>query len=213
MHKFALLALGLLSAQAHSETVFNYDGFYARMKKSEQPQYSQVTLTFILQKRGTTQSCDIQQAKITTDISDAPLTLASNGELILPYEKLLNDRKALIRLVQSPDAEPCDLNFRIRNKMPLAQTVSLKQLREVHQQFDLLLKDLAGLGKYFLPAMTGITFSVTNATVDSSDAVIQAWRCEQQHCVLDLTALREESDDVELRFSQVPAYLFPYIPR
>lgn len=215
MLKFAVLLLAFTSVSVHADTVFNYDGFFARMKKSEQPQFSEVTLTFVLQKQATTEPCVIKQAKITTDISEASLTVASNGELILPYDKLFNDRKALIRLVQAPDAVACDLNFRLRNKMPLAQTIRLKQLRTTHQQFDALLKDLAGMGKYFLPAMTGVTmqFADTEPVLQSSHAVQQAWNCQGTSCHLDLSALQNEADEVELRFNQVPEYLFPYIPR
>ena len=36
----------------HADTVFNYDGFYARMKKSEKAEYSDITLSFLLQKTG-----------------------------------------------------------------------------------------------------------------------------------------------------------------
>ena len=39
-----MLALGL-PVQA-GESVFNYDGFYARLKKSEQAKYANVTLAF-----------------------------------------------------------------------------------------------------------------------------------------------------------------------
>ncbi len=215
MHKFVVLLFAFVSVAVSADTVFNYDGFFARMKKSEQPQYSEVTLTFVLQKQATVEPCQIEQAKITTDISEAPLTLASNGELILPYEQLFNDRKALIRLIQKEGSTPCDLNFRLRNKLPLAQSIPLKKLRATHQQFDALLKDLAGMGRYFLPTMTGVTFQFTqvNPEMSSSDAVKQAWRCEGNTCHLDLTALAKESDEVELNFNQVPEYLFPYIPR
>jgi hypothetical protein len=215
MRLFAILVLAVLSACVQADTVFNYDGFYARMKKSEQPQYSEVTLTFVLQKQATIEPCQIENAKLTTDISEEKLTIASNGELILPFEKLFNDRKALIRLKQPAGAVSCDLNFRLRNKMPLSNVIRLKQLRATHQQFDLLLKDLAGMGKYFLPAMTGVTvqFPKANPVLTSSARVEQAWRCEAKHCHLDLSQLVDEPDDVELQFSETPEYLFPYIPR
>ncbi len=215
MYKVVVLLLTMFACTAHADTVFNYDGFFARMKKSEQPQYSDVTLTFVLQKQATVEPCQIEKAKITTDISEETLTVAANGELILPYEQVFNDRKALIRLVQSKDATACDLNFRLRNKMPLGQTVKLSQLRKIHQQFAALLNDLAGLGKYFLPQMTGITLQFANSAplMQSSSAVEQAWHCQGNNCHLDLTALPDGSDDVELKFSQAPEYLFPYIPR
>lgn len=222
---------GQLQAQVHAETsadpaastVFNYDGFYARMKKSEKPEYSEVTLTFILQQRGNAQRCDVDKAEITTDISKDPLTVASNGELILPYDELYNQRKALIRIYQKTNAVPCDLNFRLRNKMPLSSELSLGQLRTLHQQFDALLKDLAGMGKYFLPDMTGVTlqFDSENPVVtplNASDAAVSALlssaaQCSKQQCQLDLSQFRQVSNDVTLRFSQTPSYISPFISR
>ncbi len=225
---------GQLQAQVHAETsadpaastVFNYDGFYARMKKSEKPEYSEVTLTFILQQRGNALRCDVDKAEITTDISKDPLTVASNGELILPYDELYNQRKALIRIYQKPNAVPCDLNFRLRNKMPLSSELSLGQLRTLHQQFDALLKDLAGMGKYFLPDMTGVTLQFDSenpvvtplATSDTdvaalSAALATAAKCSKQQCQLDLSQISQVSNDVKLRFSQTPSYISPLISR
>ena len=216
---FGLLAIALFSAampwQVHAETVFNYDGFYARMKKSEKPEYSQVTLTFILQQRGKAERCEVERAEITTDISKDALTVASNGELILPYDEVYNQRKALIRIYQKPNAAPCDLNFRLRNKMPLGNELSLGQLRTLHQQFDALLKDLAGMGKYFLPTMSGVTvqFDVEKPALSSTATVEGAVHCSQQQCQLDLSQLHEVSNDVKLRFLQTPTYISPFISR
>ena len=44
-------ALVAFSGSALADTVFNYDGFYARMKKSEKAEYSDITLAFLLQKQ------------------------------------------------------------------------------------------------------------------------------------------------------------------
>ncbi len=214
-HHLLLTLLGLaLLVPAQADTVFNYDGFYARMKKSEQAKYSDITLAFLLQQAGSTERCQIQSAAITTDISSEPLTLAANGELILPYNELLNSRKALIQLKQAQGAVACDLNFRLRSRMPLSQTLSLQTLQKTHQQFQQLLQDLAGLGKYFLPQMTGVTvlFS-TDAVVQQAPADIQSRvKCEGKQCHIDLTGL-DANHAAAISFSQTPEYLVPLLQR
>lgn len=210
----AVLSILAMLMPAQADTVFNYDGFYARMKKSEKPEYSEITLAFLLQKAGSTERCQIDSAAITTDISSEPLTLAANGELILPYNELLNSRKALIQLKQQPDAVPCDLNFRLRSRLPLDKTLQLAQLQKTHQQFDGLLKDLAGLGKYFLPDMTGVTvlFSGEALVQDISPALLSRVKCEGKQCHIDLTGL-DTNTAASVSFTQTPDYLVPLLQR
>lgn len=212
--RLAVLLLSALALPLHAETVFNYDGFFARLKKSEQAQYSDITLAFLLQQHGSTQPCQLDRAAITTDISNEPLTIANNGELILPYSKLLNDRKALIRLYQSAGAVPCDLNFRLRSKMPLDAEVSFSQLLKMHQQFDQLLQELAGLGRYFLPEMRGLTlhFSAEAKVLQLPAALQSRLQCKEKQCQLDLVNMDDKLTD-SIRFQAAPEYLVPWLTR
>ncbi len=209
-----LLAL-VLSAPILANTQFNYDGFYARLKKSEKAEYSAITLAFMLQRQGTQLPCELTGARITTDISDEPLTVAANGELILPYSELLNNRKALIVLQQQPNAVPCDLNFRLRSRMPLDATIKLSQLRQMHQQFDALLKELAGLGKYFLPEMTGLSlhFDKEAVLLSSGSELAAKVQCTSTQCTLDLTDTAQLPGDMLLEFNQAPQLALPLLPR
>ncbi len=213
-----LLAAASVSLPAIANTQFNYDGFYARMKKSEKAEYSDITLAFLLQKQGSTDACQIDKAMITTDISAEPLTLASNGELILPYSELLNNRKALIVIEQPKAAEPCDLNFRLRSKMPLDANISWAQLARMHQQFQSLLGDLAGLGKYFLPEMTGVSLHFDADTVlEHAPAALQSRvQCQTRVCQVQLLpalAAEAAAAPAPLQFSNAPAYLVPLLTR
>lgn len=190
-----LLALLLTPVQA-AETVFNYDGFYARLKKSEQAKYANITLAFYLQQSGSGQSCQAERALITTDISSEPLTIASNGELVLPYSELLNSRKALIRIVQPSGAVACDLNFRLRSRLPLDSSIEIKQLLVLRQQLNDLLRDLAGLGRYFLPDMTGVTvvFDAPAELISSSAEFKKRVSCTAERCHIDLQGLIATED-------------------
>ncbi|WP_306521904.1 DUF2987 domain-containing protein [Rheinheimera sp.] len=214
--RFCLVLLAaLLVSPSMANTQFNYDGFYARLKKSEKAEFSHITLAFMLQRQGTQQACELTAARITTDISDDPLTVAANGELVLPYSELLNNRKALIVLKQPEGAAPCDLNFRLRSRLPLDARVELRQLRMMHRQFDALLKELAGLGKYFLPPMTGVSlqFAAEAMVLAVPAELSQALQCEENQCQLDLTQTKEVADSLVLEFQQAPALVLPLLPR
>ncbi|MDR7119785.1 DUF2987 domain-containing protein [Rheinheimera soli] len=211
--KFYVLASALVifSGSALADTVFNYDGFYARMKKSEKVEFSDITLAFMLQKAGTNETCVVDKAMITTDISEAPLTIANNGELILPYDDLLNRRKALIILKQPEGAESCDLNFKLRSKIPVPQQATVAQLRKLQSQFDELLDSLAGLGKYWLPDVRGLTLHFTTEVMaQSADATVQQQLlCEQHRCRIQLAA--SLADNATVEFSKVPDHATPLL--
>jgi hypothetical protein len=199
------------SSSAVADTVFNYDGFYARMKKSEKVEFSDITLAFVLQKAGTSEACSVDKALITTDISEAPLTIAGNGELMLPFDLMLNAQKALIVLKQPEGADACDLNFKLRSKMPVPQQATVAELRKLQAQFDALLDSLAGWGKYWLPEVSGLTVHFASEVVaQSSDAALsQQLQCEQNRCRIFLPA--SLSDKATIQFSKVPDHATPLL--
>ncbi|MBP8226534.1 MAG: DUF2987 domain-containing protein [Pararheinheimera sp.] len=199
------------SSSAVADTVFNYDGFYARMKKSEKVEFSDITLAFVLQKAGTSEACSVDKALITTDISEAPLTIAGNGELMLPFDLMLNAQKALIVLKQPEGADACDLNFKLRSKMPVPQQATVAELRKLQAQFDALLDSLAGWGKYWLPEVSGLTVHFASEVVaQSSDAALsQQLVCEQNRCRILLPA--SLSDKATIQFSKVPDHATPLL--
>lgn len=203
--------MAVFSVSALADTVFNYDGFYARMKKSEKVEFSDITLAFVLQKAGTTEVCQVDKALITTDISEAPLTIAGNGELMLPFDLMLNAQKALIVLKQPEGAIACDLNFKLRSKMPVPQQVTVAQLRKLQGQFDQLLDSLAGWGKYWLPEVSGLTVHFDSEVVaQSSDAALaQQVLCEQNRCRIFLVG--SLADKATVQFSKVPDHSTPLL--
>lgn len=208
MRHLACALLIVASTVSAKETVFQYDGFYARLKKSEQATYSHVTLAFLLRQQQSDKVCDLKRASITTDLLNKPLILAANGELLLPYDQELNDNKAKIRLEQADDAITCDLNFRLRNKLPLTATIQLADVHKMHRQFKLLMDDMAGVAKYFLPTMPGVMlqFAQPVATTSLPDYV----HCDGRNCLLDLEKTPATG---ELVFPVAPDYIVPWIQR
>jgi len=105
------------------------------------------------------------------------------------------------------------LNFRLRSKLPLDAAIEWPQLIKMHQQFDGLLKDLAGLGKYFLPQMTGVTLQFEREVVLESAPAELASRvqCKMMQCQVLLTDAAELKGS--LRFNQAPHTVLPLLPR
>ncbi|WP_337878850.1 DUF2987 domain-containing protein [Rheinheimera sp.] len=213
MKAWIIAAALCCSLPLQADTIFNYDGFYARMKKSEKAQFSAITLAFELQRAGSSEPCVVDKALITTDISEAPLTQAANGELILPYDQQLNDNKALIRLQQPAGEAPCDLNFKLRSRLPIERETQLAVLQGMHSQFDALLDSLAGVGKYWLPEVQGLTLHFAAEVVASSpDPQVQAaLHCEQHSCKLMLNKALTQT--AVIQFSQTPLYATPLLAR
>lgn len=208
MNKLAWLLALLVAPVIAKESVFTYDGFYARLKKSEQAQYSHVTLTFLLRQQNSERVCVIDKALLTTDLVSQPLTLAANGELLLPYDEEMNDNKAKIRLQQQEDAVPCDLNFRLRNKLPLNRQLNMADVMKIHQQFDQLMDEMAGIAKYMLPEIQGVTVLFSQpAQLQSPVDYVQ---CQDLQCTIDLN--KAPADGV-LTFTATPDYIVPWIPR
>lgn len=182
----SVLALSSLSASANTQ--FNYDGIYGRLKKSEKAEFSHVTLAFSLQNSHDGSACQVDAVRIVTDITDEPMGMAGNGELNMPFSELLNNRKALIKIIQPANAAPCDLSMKIRSKIALESRLSMMQIMQLQRQFDGLLDSLAGLGKYFLPEVKGITlhFASEAQLIEAPAAIERLVSCQGTRCEIDL---------------------------
>jgi|GEM_PF-1004500 hypothetical protein len=228
----ALFTLSSTCALAHTQ--FNYDGIYARLKKSEKADFSHVTLAFSLRNSADGSACQVDAVRIVTDITDEPMGMAANGELTMPFSELLNNRKALIKIIQPANAAPCDLSMNIRSKIALESRLSMMQIMQLQRQFDGLLDSLAGLGKYFLPEVKGITLHFANEAqlMEAPAAIERLVSCQGTRCEIDLRHYASKyqvakEDDVDaimankaqdallaplqLQFKQAPLQATPWI--
>lgn len=208
-----MLLLLVLSAPASADLLLNYNGFYNRMKKLQQPEYSDITLAFALTGTRTGQACKYYSLGLKSDRHDIALELAGNGEINLPYDEALKDSNAILEVLQADNAEPCQVQFRLRSRMRLANDLSLAQLQHYRSQFDALLDDMAGLSKYWLPDVTGVIVEFADdVTMPQLDAATLAvTQCQAKRCLVHLNSKLPE--DSRWLFNQRPSYLLPLINR
>lgn len=211
MRNILLLSL-LFSGPACADLLLNYNGFYHRMKKLQQPEFSDITLAFALTGERSGQACKYYSLGLKSDLHNLALDIAGNGEISLPYNEALKDSNAILEVLQADNAEPCQVQFRLRSRMRLENDLTLSQLQHYRSQFDLLLDDMAGLGKYWLPEVSGIIveFADNVAMPQLDDATAAVTQCQAKRCFirLDANKLPEKS---QWSFSQRPSYLLPLI--
>ncbi|WP_240223866.1 DUF2987 domain-containing protein [Rheinheimera hassiensis] len=201
----------VLCAPASADLLLSYNGFYNRMKKLQQPEYSDITLAFALTGERSGQACKYYSLGLKSDLHDITLDIAGNGEISLPYDEALKDSNAILEVLQADNAEPCQVQFRLRSRMRLANDLTLPQLQHYRSQFDVLLDDMAGLSKYWLPEVSGVIVEFADDVVmpQLDAATAAATQCQAKRCLIHLnTKLPENS---HWQFSQRPSYLLPLI--
>uniref|UniRef100_A0A486XTM7 DUF2987 domain-containing protein n=1 Tax=Rheinheimera sp. BAL341 TaxID=1708203 RepID=A0A486XTM7_9GAMM len=207
-----LMSLALLvSAPVSADLVLNYNGFYGRMKKLQQPEYSDITLAFALTGETSGKPCQFYSIKLLSDQHDIVLDMAGNGEISLPYDEALKNSNAILQVLQADNVEACQVQFRLRSRMRLPTELSLSQLSHYRSQFDLLLDDMAGLGKYWLPEVNGliVEFADTVAPPTMTQENAEVTQCSANRCYIRLdTALPQDS---KWLFQQRPSYVLPLI--
>lgn len=207
-----LMPLALLfSVPVSADLLMNYNGFYGRMKKLQQPEYSDITLAFALTGQQTGQPCQFYSMKLVSDRHDMLLDMAGNGEISLPYDEALKDSNAVLQVLQADNVDVCQVQFRLRSRMRLSNDLTLTQLQHCRSQFDLLLDDMAGLGKYWLPDVSGVIIEFSHeATLPQMNGVSsRVTHCRDNRCYIRLDAALPA--DTSWLFSQRPANILPLI--
>lgn len=209
--RWLLLLLPLLAMPAYADLQLHYNGFYGRMKKLQQPEYSDITLAFALIGERSGNPCRFYSLKLLSDQHDISLDTAGNGEISLPYDEELKNSNAILKVLQADNAEPCQVQFRLRSRMRLPLSLDYATLAHYQSQFDLLLDDMAGLGKHWLPAVAGVIVQLPDDSVTTElDAVAQRiTRCAKDRC--EITLDKAVAEPAQWQFSQRPLYLLPLI--
>lgn len=209
--RFLLLLALLIAAPVSADLLLNYNGFYSRMKKLQQPEYSDITLAFALTGERTGNTCQFYRIKLVSDRHNLTLDTAANGEISLPYDEALKNSNAVLQVLQADNVEPCQVQFRLRSRMRLPAQLSLSQLTHYRSQFDRLLDDMAGLGKYWLPPLSGVIVEFAEDVVmpDLTPAQQAVTQCSARRCTIVLD--EKLPADSQWPFNQRPAYLLPFI--
>mgnify|MGYP006187143829 CR=1 FL=1 len=201
----------VLCAPASADLLLSYNGFYNRMKKLQQPEYSDITLAFALTGERSGQACKYYSLGLKSDLHDIVLDIAGNGEISLPYDEALKDSNAVLEVLQADNAEPCQVQFRVRSRMRLANELTLSQLQHYRSQFDLLLDDMAGISKRWLPDVSGVIVEFADVVTPPrmTAGAAEATQCSDKRCYIRLNS--SLAADSRWQFSQRPVYLLPLI--
>ncbi|ATC95032.1 DUF2987 domain-containing protein [Pseudoalteromonas tunicata] len=197
-----------------AEFAVSYDGFYDRMKVVNKGDYLLASVGFYLVD-GQTPSlpCDILSGRIVTEQYEQPLSFTDKGQLLLPFEKQLDQDKAVI-VVQHSSAQ-CQLQMQIEARDDYSQSVTKQQLFATYQELDKLMDDLSGflMSKVFsflMPHMTGITVEFTDLAEAVNDK--EQWQCVKNRCFSKVDQSWETQKDAVL-FSQAPVRILPYLEK
>lgn len=208
LSQIALLALSVLpiSALAQNKLELNYDGFFDRMKDLEEPEYQGVKLAFYLMDREGS-PCPISNAKLSTKVKEQDVYVLENGELLLPYEPLLDQDKALL-IIDKKDDRECGLNMRLESSILFNDKVSKQQALDLTNKFAAAFDDLGGMMSFMLPKVEGITFQF-DERVNAKITPEQLAQCDNNKCTVmkgDLVKFNGQ-----LTFNNKPVKVVPYI--
>ena len=204
-----LLALSLAPSAvlAQEKLELNYDGFFDRMKDLEEPEYQGVKLAFYLMDREG-QPCPITSAKLSTKVKQQDVYVLDNGEMLLPYEPLLDQDKALL-VIDKKDSRECGLNMRLESNQLFDAKVSKQHTLELTDKFAAAFDDLGGMMSFMLPKVRGITFKFADEVIPEMTNPALG-ECKQQSGCTILKGDLVKSDS-EVEFNHKPVKAVPYI--
>ncbi|MGP9800881.1 DUF2987 domain-containing protein [Rheinheimera sp. NSM] len=209
--RFIAALMLLLPAAVSADLLLNYNSFYQRMKKLQQPEYSDITLAFALIGERSGQPCKYYGLGLKSDRHEIKLDIAGNGEISLPYDEALKDSNAILQVLLADNAEPCQVQFRLRSRMRLAPELTLQEIQHYRSQFDVLLDDMAGISKRWLPDVSGVIVEFADVVTppQMTAGAAQATQCSDKRCYIHLNS--SLAADSRWQFSQRPMYLLPLI--
>jgi hypothetical protein len=185
----ALLAVLATSTVVNAkEFVVSYDGFYDRLKVVEKGGFEYARVNFYVVDIATLEPCKIAKGQIVTEKSTAPLTYTEQAQLLLPYDKQLDQDKAVIVIEPQNPKHDCQLKFQIEAEHFTADNLNKGDMYQLHTEFEELLSDLSGffvskLMGFLLPEQKGVKVSFSNET-NFTDNMVQ---CRENRCDFAIT--------------------------
>lgn len=162
----AIVVFLLFSGNAVAgELIFEYGGFYHKLKTAGKSDFADAKLTFRLNARNSTYPCAITSGNIVTETKRYPLVFSKNGIIHIPFDKQLKDDRAQLQINFNNLA--CDLQMRIEARSP-KQFYSYKDLKNLQVQLHGLMKELAGVMSFFLATPQGLVAHMPSATNTAS---------------------------------------------
>ncbi|MFM5820118.1 DUF2987 domain-containing protein [Aeromonas sanarellii] len=156
----ALLLVPMLG-QAAPSLELAYGTFYSQMKTFAKGEFGHARLGFYLTDPQNGRRCLLTSARASTPDRDVPAEVTVDSELRLPYDDDLNLDKATVVVELTEPHAACDMSVQVMADAPATPEVPLAEIALRQQQMQQLLDKMAGMvGKYFLPRMEGVRFSL-----------------------------------------------------
>lgn len=156
----ALLLVPMLG-QAAPSLELAYGTFYSQMKTFAKGEFGHARLGFYLTDPQNGRRCGLASARVSTPDRDVPAEVTVDSELRLPYDDDLNLDKATVVVELTEPHAACDMSVQVMADAPATPEVPLAEIALRQQQMQQLLDKMAGMvGKYFLPQMEGVRFSL-----------------------------------------------------
>lgn len=203
---FALTLCALPMAVMAQQVELNYDGFFDRMKDLDEPEYQGVKLAFYFVDRAG-QPCPVKQAKLATKLKSKEVYVLETGEILLPYDPILDQDKASL-VIDKVDDRECGLNMRLESNQLFGRKLSKEEVVTLTDKFAVAFDDLGGMMSFMLPKVHGVTFQFAE-DVKASVLPAKIGKCDVKGC----TVLKSELVNYqgEISFNQKPIKAVPYI--
>ena len=198
-----------VNASTTEPLVLNYDGFYDRIEKLNEPEFQKVKLAFYL--RGLTDGapCKIESAKLKTKLKSKDIYFYDDGEILLPLDRKFDEDKANLVIVKG-DEQNCGLDMRLESVVTFNEEIKPEYLIELSNVFNLALKEQTGMLSFLAPEVTGVTLLVEEGTqlqILNSDI----GQCLNNRCTITNKELTEIKQSIVL--SSAPRKIIPYIKK
>ncbi len=216
MGRFSLLLILSLSANSvfASPLKLNYSLFFGYMKTLYKLQYEHVTTAFYLVDKNSGSACLIKQAEIVVDQNREQIKFAQEGRLLPFFSDQHRKDGAMIEveLLAGQADYQCDLQVTLMAKESELDNLSLARLALISEQLEGVLKKNAGMvGKYFLPAFSGVRLQLAEPLTD-----VQLSRLDKQISVAEngdllITNKMLESADIDKLVEFKVARITPWL--
>ncbi len=192
------------------DLVLSYDGFFDRIKKFDDPEFSNVKLAFYLKTLKTNQACKINSVYLKTKLKSKKVYFYETGEIVLPFDIQLDLDKANVVINKQTDEE-CGLDMRIESVALLNKTMTKDEINSLINTFKLALDKQAGMMSFLLPEVKGVTFvgeqgkslAIKNTLVGS---------CSEKGCSITKSDLDDlYSEEKLIEFNAAPVKAVPFI--
>ncbi len=200
------IAMNKNAMDSESTMVLNYDGFFDRIEKLDDPEFMDVKLAFYLKRLKDGSTCPIKSVNLKTKLKNKSVYFLDNGEVILPYDKQLDLDKAHV-VIEKNTFDECGLDMRLESTKLFNKEVSVEDINQLTKSFDGALKELAGMMSFLTPDVVGVTFvSSENSTLSLVNSKLG--KCNENRCTITINNL--VNTEVIL-FNQKPDKAIPFI--